>query len=434
VNNIFKSIQLMPKRGIPPEIKQLDKLSLPTVNIHTLSNGIPFYHVDMGTQEVSKIEIVFEAGRPYEKHPMVARATASLLKEGSRHYAAHEVAETLDYYGSTLSIPFNLDTASVVCYSLNKHFKNILPLIEDMLQAPTFSADELDSFKRRRLRKLEIDLSKNDVFAYRWVTELIFGDKHPYGYNSTSALYESLNRDQLVEHFERLYTAGNCKIIASGRLSKDLLALIDERMSLAIRPGLAPDFTSSYDTPSPGGRYQRNMPNSVQASVRVGRKLFNRHHADYHGMYVLNTILGGYFSSRLMSNLREDKGYTYNIYSMMDTMRYDGYFYIGTETVTAHTEETLKQIYFEMQRLREELVGEEELRMVRNYLMGTFLTMLDGPFNVSEIVRALVTEDVPLSFFEELTETVQTISPATIQQLAQKYLNEEDMWEVVVGP
>ena len=151
------------------------------------------------------------------------------------------------------------------------------------------------------------------------------------------------------------------------------------------------------------------------------------------GFFVLNTILGGYFGSRLMANIREDKGYTYNIYSSMDAMRSDGAFYIGTEVGNEFVGDTMEQIRLELQSLIDEPVSEEELTMVRNYLMGNFLSMLDGPFNVGEVVRTLVGDDLPFSFFSELVERVNTIQADTLQELAARYLRPDDQWEVIVG-
>ena len=177
-----------------------------------------------------------------------------------------------------------------------------------------------------------------------------------------------------------------------------------------------------------------NRPDTLQSALRISRPLFNRQHPDYQGLYVLNTILGGYFGSRLMANIREDKGYTYNIYSSVDSMQYGGQFMIGTEVGQDAVEDSLANIYLEMERLQQEPVGEAELRMVRNYLLGSFLTLLDGPFNVADVVRTQVLENLPANYLEQLAKTVRHISPEELQRLAQKYFNKTEMVEVTVGP
>lgn len=422
----------MLNRKKAPPIQEIGALRLPEIPVHRLDNGIELYEIQMGTQEVAKLELAFMAGRPFERKPLAARATAGQIKEGSRHYTAHQIAEQMDFFGCSLSFPFQMDTSNAILYSLSKHFDKALPLLADMLAEPAFPEDELQAFIRRNQRRLEVDLSKNDVVAYRQITELMFGQQHAYGYNSYPETYAALKREDLAEHFGRLYNSSNCIAFISGKASPAMLDMINESLSRAIRPG-QPATATLPPAPEKPEAVKITRPDTVQAAIRIGRRLFNRHHPDYAGMYVLNTILGGYFGSRLMANIREEKGYTYNIYSMLDAMHYDGCMYIGTEAGNEFVNDTLQQIYHEMRLLQEERIDEEELSMVRNYLMGNFLTMLDGPFNVSEVVRTQAMEGLPMSYFESLTEKVRTITAEELQSLAQRYLNREDMWEVVVG-
>lgn len=176
-----------------------------------------------------------------------------------------------------------------------------------------------------------------------------------------------------------------------------------------------------------------HKPKAQQTAIRIGRGIFSKHHEDYAGLYVLNTILGGYFGSRLMANIREDKGYTYNVYSMLDGMRHDGSWIIGTEVGNDVVDDTIKQIYLEMERLQKETMPNEELEMVKNYLLGTLLNTIDGPFNVSEVHRTIAVENLPEDFFVQIVETVKRIDAKTVQSLANKYLKKSDFYEVVVG-
>ncbi len=422
----------MPDRSRPPRIYDISQLNLPKPERYELSGGIPVYGINMGTQEVLKLELIFFAGRPFEAKPLVARATAALLKEGTRHYDSADIAERLDFYGSSLSFPFDLDTSNVVLYSLTKYFAEVVPILADILAGPVFPAKELENYKTRNQQRLRVDLQKNDIVAYRKITECIFGTTHPYGYNSYPENYDGLQREDLVDHYQRFYTSGNCRMIISGRYDEAVIELLDRELAAAIRRGPAARAHISGGG-SPPGRIFVEHPDTVQTAIRVGRRLFNRHHPDYHGLYVLNTILGGYFGSRLMENIREEKGYTYNVYSMIDTMRHDGFFYIGTEVGNEFVEDTLTQIYRELRNLQEKPAGDDELEMVRNYLLGYFLTTLDGPFHCSDWIKSLVTEELPADFFEIAVETVRSISAKELRDLAARYFAAEDMWEVVVG-
>jgi predicted Zn-dependent peptidase len=173
---------------------------------------------------------------------------------------------------------------------------------------------------------------------------------------------------------------------------------------------------------------------AVQTAIRMGVPLFKRSHPDYPGLYFLNTLLGGYFGSRLMSNIREDKGYTYNINSSLDCMRYDGCWLISTETSPLYEEATRDEIRREIDDLHRSYVKPEEIKMVGNYILGVLMSMLDGPFHAAEAVKGLVSEEADLNFFSSMAELCHRITPEQLQQLSQKYLDPDQFVEVRVGP
>ncbi|GJM31523.1 MAG: zinc protease [Saprospiraceae bacterium] len=432
LRGFIEEIKDMPNRKTAPPIRPIERLDLPPVEIITLDNGLPVYLINLGTQEALKLELVYFAGRPYEQKQMVARATTSLLKEGTRQHSSAQIAETFDFYGSTLSIPQSLDTANLAFYSLNRHFAKVLPLLTEILTEPTFPEQELASFILRNQKNLREDLAKNEVLAYRKITELIFGESHPYGYNSTPETYGALNRDDLEAHFQRCFTIENSVLFLSGKIDDKIIGQLNKHLGQLDRKG-RPTMNVLPEIPRNPAKVRIDHPGTVQSAIRIGCRLFDRKHPDFPGMHVLNTLLGGYFGSRLMANIREEKGYTYNIYSMMDPMRFDGSFYIGTEVGKEFTENSLKEIYHEMDLIRQEPVEEEELAMVRNYLLGSFLSMIDGPFNVADVVKTLVLEDLPLDNFSQMVEATRLTSAEELLQLAQRYLLPEKMWEVVVG-
>ncbi|MEY4135119.1 MAG: hypothetical protein RL386_1469 [Bacteroidota bacterium] len=444
-----------PDRSRPPAIHPVTHLKLPPAATVYLDNNAPVFISTMGTQEVIRIEVVFNAGRPFELKPLAARAAASLLREGTRSMSSAEIAENLDYYGAELSFPYYLDTCNIAIVALNKHLHKVLPVFADLLSNPLFPPSEFDHFVQRNKERLLVELSKNDVIAYREITEKIFGKSHPYGYNSFPETYDALRLEDVKEHYARTFTAGNCFIFAAGNITDEALQLINRHLG----PGIRPDPTSpspmvghpltdntaptnlrqqqplSFPVPDPTPqKIHIHRPDTLQTAVRIGKRLFHRGHPDYHGFFILNTLLGGYFGSRLMNNIREEKGYTYNIYSALETMRLDGYFYIASEVGNEVMEDTLEQIYGEIEALRQEPVGREELEMAKSYLLGLMLNQIDGPFNHSDLVRSLVSDDLPLSFFEASVAAIHEITPAKIQDLAQQYLKPETLTEVIAGP
>jgi predicted Zn-dependent peptidase len=414
-----------------PDIQEVKNLVVPLPALYHLSNGVPVYDVELGTQDLVKLEIVFFSGRPFERKKLAAKTTATLLREGTKSHTSAEIAELFDFYGASLSIPTGMDLTSILVYSLTKHFEKVLPVVAEILNCPVFPEKELEAYVERSRRRLQIDLRKNDVVAYRQFTEMLYGSEHPYGYNSYAETYSDLTRGDLTAHFEATFTTGNCLIFVSGKTGQPVRVLLEKYLGAVMLPGERCQATLPPARTAPE-KAKITIPDTVQSAIRVGSPLFNRLHEDYNGMYVLNTILGGYFGSRLMANIREKKGYTYNIYSAHDALLYDGYFYIGTEVGTDFVEPTLREIYKEMERLQNRVVGKDELAMVRNYLLGNLLTNLDGPFNVAEVLKTFVTEGLPLSAFEALVKAIKTVTPQELKALARKYFAKEKMWEVVV--
>lgn len=325
-----------------------------------------------------------------------------------------------------------MDTANFTLFALKKYFTDLLPVFADVLHEPIFPEKEIETFRRTSIQDLQVELEKPEVLAYRKITELIFGETHPYGYNSVAADYEALTRDDLVRHFERWFVPGNCMIFASGRVDTEVLDLLDKYFGQDTRRGETPNFNWQTPTEKPR-KIALAHPGSMQKAIKIGRRLFDKKHPDYAGMFVLNTILGGYFGSRLMMNIREKKGYTYNIYSTADAMWHDGCLYIATEVNPDAAPDALRQIRRELKKLRDTPVPEAELSMVRNYLLGILLNGLDGPINASDLVKGMIVEDLPLTTFDHLVETIRAISAEELRVLADRYFQPKDFWEVVVG-
>lgn len=422
----------MPNRTIAPPLREITSLHLPRPEIIHLDNGIPVYITRMGTQPVVRLELVFDAGRWHESKKLISRATSQLIKEGTKIRSGADIAETVDFYGGSIAFTGSLDTSNVILFCLTKHFDKLLPLVDDLLSAPAFAEEDIEKFKRRSLQRFKMETGKTDVIAYRKITEAIFGKEHPYGYNSHPKLFENIQREHLINHFLKNYRAGNLKIFLSGYPTDNVLEALNNTIGRNIPTGHSM-LNEVVIEPNPKQVIKIPKKNNLQSAIRIGCRTFNREHPDFNGFYILNTILGGYFGARLMTNLREDKGYTYGVYSGVEPMRYDGYFNVSTEVAKGSAGAALSEIYHEFERLREKPIGDDELQMVRNYLLGYLLTTLDGPFNTSEMIRTLISEGSELDFFDNMVTSIKTITPKEIQALANQYLRRENMYEVVVG-
>lgn len=419
-------------RKTPPSIHEVTTLTLPHPSVAQLDNGIPVYQTRLGTQEIMKIDIVIRSGRPEETKRLTSRATSRLLREGTASFNSAEIAHQLDFWAGTLKMPINLDTGNVTLYCMTKHFPKLLPLLAEIIQEPTFPQHELKTFVDNSIQSLAVELTKNDVIAYRTITELAFGADSPYGYNSMPDDYRALTADDLKQYHSEHYTSDNMVIFLSGNFDDSVLTLLNQYLGQNKSTARRKNAPLSILDAKPQKIRVKNA-DTLQAAIRLGRRMGNRKDPDFNGFFVLNTILGGYFGSRLMSNIREDKGYTYNINSATDAMHSESFFYIASEIGNEFVEKALVEVYKELDILQNDLVGDAELTMVRNYLMGNLLNMVDGPFAINDVIRTFIIEGLPLDSFPDFVETIRTISPTELRDLAQKYFKKEDLFEVLVG-
>ncbi len=429
---ILAPLRMNKKTIIPPKIHPIKDIKLPIVRSQRLSNGLPVHFVLMGTQDVVKVEFFFWAGRPYEKEQLIARTTAALIKEGTTSLTSTFIDETFDYYGASLSTSTQTDTSSFSISCLSKQLVHVLPLFMDILVDPAFREKDLQAHISRRKHQLIEDLSKNEVIAYRQITACFFGETHPYGYNSFPDSFSVIKRKSLVDHHQRCYNAQNGFVLINGKIDTQTEGFIHkelEKIPLGKRQN-ARDLTVKTNVPA---KILLTGQGQMQSAIRMGRRLFGRTHPDANGVYMLATILGGYFGSRLMTNIREEKGYTYSISAAYESLRFDGAFHIDTEVSPEYVEPCLQEIHLEIERLQNDLVSDKEITLVRNYLMGSFLSMVDGPFNSAETLRTLWIEQLDLPAFQSLIDSVQQMKSAKIRDLAQTYLKKEDLWTIVVG-
>jgi zinc protease len=420
-------------RRIAPPINTITKLQIPIVEQITLANGMQLSILNQGTQGVLKIEIFHRAGRSAERHKLVSRATASLIKEGSHSYSSNQVADTIDYYGSSIKTSANMDFAYISVHTMTKHFEKLVPLMTEMLTVPIFPESELAQFSRINAEKLKEELAKNEIISYRTLTEAIFGADHPYGYNSVVEDYQSLSRDHIIDHFDNLYGTNNAYIFVAGQVTDEAKNLIIKNFEQINRPVNIKPYVPSI-VPLQHQLFEQYTSNEHQSSLKIGRRLFDKHHPDNANVFLLNTLLGGYFGSRLMTNIREEKGYTYDISSSIDHMLYDGYFSISSETAPKYVEPMIGDIYAEILKLQQDPIEDKEMTMVKNYLVGNFMSLLDGPLNAISFVKTMVLTGQNLDNFQLFIDEILDLTSQDINNTAQKYLKKEDMIHAIVYP
>lgn len=414
-----------------PSIRIPERVDVPTARLATLGNGVRLYLLENHDQQVVRLSFVFGAGSSRQTTLFSATSAANLLSEGSDRFTARQIAEQLDFYGSYFDIAVDRDVVVVSFCALSKFVMPTLQTAEEILLRPSFPQQEFDSYRIKRRQRLEIERRKVDVRVREAFAAAMFGADHPYGISAPEAAYDTLTREAVVDFYRRHYTADNCFVVCSGDLSDEALAAIENICVQLPQSGDRNElvFPAMVQTP----RVRLEHAGAVQSAVRVGRMLFTRNHPDYVGMQVVATVLGGYFGSRLMRNLREERGYTYGVFAGMVNLDRAGYLAIATQVAEAAREDTLHQIYTEIERLRTEPIAEQELSLVKNIMVGEMMRILDGPFGIVDVTIENVQCGTDNHAVERTVEAIRRCTPEDVQRLAEKYLRREDLVEVTVG-
>ena len=418
------------KKG--PQIHTDFDLSIENVEKIVLPNGITLVELNAGTQDIIKIELALKCGRINEAKIGASKAAILLMREGTISKSAKELAHIYDYYGASVKLTPGMEVSSMNLVCMTRFFKNLWPTWLEMILKPAYSQEELDKFVTLRSQKLKNQLSKNEIISYRIISENIFGSTHPYGYNTEPEHILSLSRQDILDFYEKEMTFKDAIVVVSGKYNAEIRSEIIESLG-AIKK------TSNQSVPVfdpitlSATREDIQTENKLQASIKVGCSLFSRTDPDYTAFNFVNTILGGYFGSRLMTNIREDKGYTYGIYSMLDCWNQGGFFYISSDVGSNLIEPTIDEIHNEINILKTKPVDDSELNMVKNYILGQALNLIDGPFATAQLIKSLYIKNLDTEDFQKNIRTIKNMTSESVLKIANKYLDISRFSYVIVG-
>ncbi len=398
-----------------------------------LDNGIPLYLMNSGHEHVTKLELIFEAGVWQEDAPLQAALSNSMLQEGSKNYTANRIAEVFDFHGAYLQLFADYHYGVVSIISLNKHLPKILPIVEEIVKHSIFPDQEFDTLVQRRKQRFLLENEKVKVRSQKKFSEVLFGGEHPYSQTVDATDFDALKKEMLVDFYTRNYRSDHCRIVASGALDSNLSELINQHFGQSDWNGSSYSASKKAIAPVQTKTHFVEKSDAIQSAIRVGKLMVNKDHPDFAGILFLNAILGGYFSSRLMANIREEKGYTYGIGSSVPAFLNAAYLVISTEVDKKYEQATINEIFKELKTLRTTAVGTDELERVRQYLLGEFIRDFDGPFARLSAFRNVNDFGLDYSFYENYYQTLLSISAESVQQLAQMYFAEEDFYTVVAG-
>lgn len=405
------------------------------------------YVLRSDTLDAVRLDIVVGAGQGHQDKLLQALFTNRLLREGTRHHTSAELAEKLDYYGAWLELTVSVHHSYLTLYTLKRYACETFALMGEMLHEPLFPEERLRIISANNKSQYLVNRQRADVIARRLFNRAVYGDNHPCGRFAEEKDFDAITRDDLLRFFTAYYRPDNCNIYLAGNVDDHLIEAAKKSLSLTPSQGegtlAEAQLSFGQNTPSltspslGGGRGEaliHHLPSAVQASIRMGGLLMDVASDDYYRMRVVSTILGGYFGSRLMKSIREDKGYTYSISADMLTNTRQVLFVVSSEALADKGEVIADEVRQHCRRLAEERVPDDELTMVRNYMIGEICRNYEGAFSLIDAYIYIHTLGLPLEHISRTIDTVRSIDAETIRRTAAQWLDADRFHTVIVAP
>jgi zinc protease len=421
-------------RTIAPPVQPLARVALPDAEVINLPSGARLHVLANDAQPVVRLQAVFRAGKLAEPTPGLASLTASLLLEGTATRTARQIADEVAFYGASLECDSGFDRATLTLYCLTRHLPKLLPLVLDVLINPAFPEAELQQLQTRTVQNVRVERQKTSYLATERFNELLFGADTAYGRPFDEAAYQRLTAEQARDFHRAAYSLANAELFLCGDVAaeRDLVA---QAFSTDAPAGTAmPEPNVALPEAVAAATDRVAVAGSLQASIRMGRPWPSPTHPDTHRLKLLVNVLGGYFGSRLMRNIREDKGLTYGIYASVAPREYGTTLVIGTDVKGESADVAVREIELELRRLQEEPIPAEELETVKNYLLGKFANELSTVFEQCDKYKNQVFLGLPADYYTQFVQQTEAADAETLQALAQQYLSAQNMQVVVAGP
>jgi zinc protease len=414
-----------------PAFNTIQSRKLPAIENEILANNIPLFTAGFANQDVVKLELVFNAGSGYEAKDGISALFSKMLLGGTTTLSSSEIMEGFDQYGAFIEISSRVERLHIVLYGLQKYLEKYLILICDVIKNSTFPKEEIEVQRKIALQNLKLNLEKSTYLASSSFKSQIFGDYNPYGKVLNSDHLKSVQRDDLVTFYDENIKNKAFKVFLSGKIGENEKNEVRKylgQIAYEKRDELNLDFDGFT-----ANKILIEKKDKMQSTLRLGRPLFERTHPDFFKMILTNTALGGYFGSRLMKNIREDKGYTYGISSNITPMKEFGYLTIGTDVVKENTLDTLAEIKKEISILQSIEMEEDELETIKNYMCGSYAGSLTTAFEVMDMHINRILSELPDSYYDNFLDKIKGVTTKDVLEMSQKYLSLEEMTEVIVG-
>jgi zinc protease len=414
-------------RSKPPRSGAFSKTAFPKYEEFTLDSETPVYLVENHSQPYVSIAIYIASGSTLDipSTQGLASVTSEMMTKGTQSRSALKIAEEIDFVGGSLSSNAGSDASTVSISVLKRYLSTGVELLCDVLQNASFAEEELDRVKLQRIAGIKHAKSDPGYLADTLFGKMVFAD-HPYSLEAggTETSVSRLSPELLKGFYSENFSAKNAFVIAAGDLtSNELRNVLNEKLASWNR-------NEKKNTPGTGINLQKQnaitlvkKEGAVQSAIRLGHLGIPRNHADYIPTHVMNVLLGGYFNSRINANLRERNGFTYGARSYFDSRKQTGAFLVSTEVRTEVTIRALEEILIEIRKIREEAVTDDELTMVKNYIIGNFPVSIETPQQVAGRLAMIPLYGLERTYYDTFRDKVQALTKAEILRAAETYLH-----------
>lgn len=420
----------------PPPPLPARPLKLPTASEITLSNGLVVVIVEDPRLPLVSYRLTLRTGDAHDPQelPGLMDMLTGLLTEGTESRTSREIADEVARLGATLQAGANSDYTTVAASSLSTFSENILELMADVALRPVFPPNEVELAKQNTKESLKQQRAQPSFLANEMVARVMFG-QHPYSVTApTPESIDATTRDQLVEFHKSTFVANNAVLVVSGDVQQDsILQQVDSLFANWQRGAIAGNNFPPPPQRTSRSAYVVDRPGSAQANIVIANSGITRTSPDYFPMLVMHTILGANASSRVFMNLREEKGYTYGAYTSLDARRTAGTFRATAEVRTPVTGDSLKEFFFELNRIRNEPVSEKEISDAKSYLTGVFPIRLETQEGLIDQLVQIKMFGLPDDYLEIYRNRIQAVTIEQIQDVARKYVKPEEAAIVIVG-
>ncbi len=411
-----------------PKVNMTRAISFISPDKIALNKTTSLYWMSDVSNETSRIDIYFDAGLRKGKNSIVSM-TSSMLLSGTSKKNSTEIHNQLDDLGAFFDISLSHEGVMVSLFALKKNISEAYLILLDAIMNAYFPESEFQEVKAEKIQKFKININRVAVLAQRAFQEqLYYGTKYAMLSNESDLL--KVERTELLDFHKANYLKGIFKIAVVGALEeKEMKHICDISKIHCIAKKLK--FKSDFHN-KPGLTHIEKT-DTIQTAIRIGKTLFNKKHKDFMDVSILNTILGDYFGSRLMKNIREDKGYTYGIGSIISESGGSGYILIGSEVGKAHLKPALEEVEKEIHLLCNEKIDKKELDLVKNHLLGQILKISDGPYAMMDLFLSVESYGLNSEFYNSYIQRIHDIDANAILKAANKHLNWNDMSVISAG-